>query len=192
MNPFKDYGEVKFDDDRYKLTLEKLPAQLSGQALDLGVVNPFTPFLKQTYPKLEIANTEEDLDLDVAAFPYEDKKFDYVFSFEVLEHLMNPLWNLLECRRILKDAGTIYLTTPKGIFPSTLMWPPAHFHEIDHKRMHILAERAGLQIKRIERFNKSPFYWWKMGLIRPTLRILMGGWFYIELQKAGVGQDGKS
>lgn len=183
MNPFKDYGTIKADTDRYELTLKKLPMELKGRALDLGVINPFTPILKEHYPQLEIINTHPKLDFDVDRFPFEDKSFDCIFSFEVLEHLMNPLWNMLECRRVLKDEGKIYLTTPKGIFPSTLMWPPAHFHEIDSYRMHVLAERASLQIKRIERFNKGPFYWWKMGIIRPTLRILIGGWFYIELEK---------
>ncbi len=183
-NPFKDYGDIKADYDRYELTLERLPKSLSGKALDLGVINPFTPLLQKTYPQLNLINTSPDADFDVGALPYEDKSFDVIFSFEVLEHLMNPLWNLLECRRILKDNGTLFLTTPKGVFPSTLMWPPAHFHEIDFSRLHTLADRAKLRINRIERFNKGPLYWWKMGLIRPTLRILIGGWFYIELQKA--------
>lgn len=190
-NPFKNYGDIKADYDRYQITLRKLPAGLAGRALDLGVVNPFTPILQEKYPHLEIINTSADLDLDTLALPYAEKSFDMVFSFEVLEHLMNPLWNLLECRRVLKDEGVVYMTTPKGIFPSTLMWPPAHFHEIDFNRIHILAERAGLHIKRIDRFNKGPLYWWKMGIIRPTLRILLGGWFYVEMQKMKSDPDGR-
>jgi SAM-dependent methyltransferase len=184
MNPFRDYGEIKADYDRYEITLKKLPAILTGKALDLGVVNPFTPLLRKTFPDLEIINTANDLDFDRDVLPYPDKGFDTIFSFEVLEHLLNPLWNLRECRRVLKDDGTIYVTTPKGGFPSTLMWPNTHFHEIDRERMHVLAENAKLSINHIERFNKGPLYWWKMGIIRPTLRIVFGGWFYIELIKA--------
>lgn len=188
MNPFKDYGEIKADYDRYWITLEKLPKELKGKALDLGVVNPFTPILKKTYPELEITNTVDDLNFDLAALPFPDKSFDVIFSFEVLEHLMNPLWNLQECRRVLKDTGTIYLTTPKGGFPSTLMWPPTHFHEIDRDRMLTLAKSANLDIAQLTRFNKGPLYWWKMGLIRPTLRVFFGGWFYIELTKDKLQQ----
>ena len=183
QNPFKDYGELKADEDRYKMTLKKLPPNLSGTALDLGVKNPFTAILKQIYPGLEIGCTPAETDFDVDALPFADKSFDMIFSFEVLEHLMNPLWNLMECRRVINDSGTIYVTTPKGIFPSTIMWPDTHFHEIDSKRMRILTERARLRIKHIEHFNKGPFYWWKMGVFRPTLRIILGGWFYIEMQK---------
>ena len=182
-NPFKDYGKDEADEKRYEMTLRKLPPHLTGTALDLGVDNPLTPILKQTYPKLEIINTPAKNDFDVDSLPFADKSFDTIFSFEVLEHLMNPLWNFLECRRVLKDKGTVYLTTPKGVFPSSIMWSERHFHEMDSKRLHTLSERAGLRIKRIERFNKSPFYYWKTGIIRPTLRLLFGGWFYLEMEK---------
>ena len=182
MHPFKEYGTVKADYERYELTLQKLPKGLKGTALDLGVPNPFTPLLQGNYPALKIVNTSGDLDFDTDPFPYSDNSFDIIFSFEVLEHLMNPLWNLLECRRVLKENGIIYLTTPKGGFPPR-MWMDTHFHEIDAKRIEILADRAKLKIIRFEKFNKSPLYWWKMGLIRPTLRVIWGGWFYLEMRK---------
>lgn len=183
-NPYRDYGAIKADYDRYEITLRYLPKDLAGRALDVGVVNPFTPLLQEAYPNLEIVNTGPDLDFDTQPFPYEDGSFDYVFSFEVLEHLMNPLWNLLECRRVLKPEGLIFLTTPKGIFPPTIMWPDTHFHEIDRKRFYTLTQRAGLEVQKLDVFNKGPLYWWRMGIFRPTLRVFLGGWFYTELRKA--------
>jgi hypothetical protein len=66
------------------------------------------------------------------------------------------------------------------------MWLDTHFHEIDSKRLGILAKSADLRIDRFERFNKGPFYWWKMGIFRPTLRVFFGGWFYIEMKKSGT------
>jgi len=183
LNPFKDYGDIKADYDRYGITLNKLPRDLAGKALDLGVENPFTPILQKTYPELKILNTPASIDFDKDPLPFSDKSFDVVFSFEVAEHLMNPLWNLLECKRVLRDNGTIFLTTPKGGFPSTLMWPDTHFHEIDEKRLGVLLKSANLRADRIERFNKGPLYWWRMGIIRPTLRVFLGGWFYVEIRK---------
>jgi SAM-dependent methyltransferase len=182
-NPYKDYGAVKADYERYKITLDIMPSHLSGTVLDLGVPNPFTPLIRESYPGLEIVNTGEHIDFDKGSLPFPDKSFDAVFSFEVLEHLMNPLWNLLECRRVLKDEGTMFITTPKGGFPSLLMWKETHFHEIDRRRLKVLMQSADLRIRRMEGFNKSPFYWWKMGIFRPTLRVFLGGWFYLEVQK---------
>jgi SAM-dependent methyltransferase len=182
-SPFKDYGTVFADRYRYDLTLEKLPQALSGKALDLGEENPFTPLLKERYRNLEILNTPEGLDFDTDGLPFLDKAFDIIFSFEVIEHLMNPLWNLRECSRILRDEGIIYLTTPKGGFPSRLMWHEHHFHEMDRERLQVLFRAAGLSSHRFERFNKGAFYWWHMGIFRPTLRLLFGGWYYIELRK---------
>ena len=183
QNPFKDYGDNLPDEERYKKTLVKLPPHLMGKALDLGIDNPFSPILEQAYPKLNIMNTTEEIDFDIDPFPNSTNSFDIIFSFEVIEHLMNPLWNLLECHRVLKDNGTIYLTTPKGVCPSTIMWSERHFHEMDSKRIHILAERAGFVITRFERFNKHPLNWLKHGIFRPTLRVLFGGWYYIEMKK---------
>lgn len=184
QNPFRDYGENLPDKERYQTTLKKLPSHLSGEALEIGTENPFSPVLKQTFSHLNIINTPTISDFDIDSLPFPDNSFDVLFSFEVIEHLMNPLWNLLECYRILKDNGTIYLTTPKGVSPSSIMWSERHFHEMDRKRIHILSERAGFKITRFERFNKHPFNWLKHGILRPTLRVLFGGWYYIEMKKS--------
>lgn len=44
--------------------------------------------------------------------PYEDKEFDIVTFVNVIEHVENPLQSLRECKRVLKDDGTIILVTP--------------------------------------------------------------------------------
>ncbi len=181
-HPYKEYGEIKADHERYSLTLERMPGRLAGKVLDLGVENPFTPLLKQSYPELQITNTSPNIDFDTMPLPYPDQSFDYVFSFEVIEHLINPLWNMQECRRVLREDGKIILTTPKGVFPS-FMWMDTHFHEIDRGRLEFLFSRAGLKVLKLDEFNKRPSYWLKMGLFRPALRIVFGGWFYAELEK---------
>ena len=106
-NPIKDYCENEIDEERHRMTLKKLPPRLTETMLDLGVENPLTPILRQTYPELEIINTPTEVDFDVDALPFADKRFEILFSFEVLEHLMNPLWNLTEGRHLLSDGGTI-------------------------------------------------------------------------------------
>src|SRR5579871_3750294 len=52
-----------------------------------------------------LANTE---------FPYPDQYFDFIFSSHCLEHSTDIVQTLLGCRRILNDAGQIFLSVPIG------------------------------------------------------------------------------
>jgi 2-polyprenyl-3-methyl-5-hydroxy-6-metoxy-1,4-benzoquinol methylase len=49
---------------------------------------------------------------DVLAAGYQDKQFDMVASFEVLEHLSAPLRYLREFWRVTRPGGLLLLTTP--------------------------------------------------------------------------------
>lgn len=47
--------------------------------------------------------------------PFSSETFDAVAGFQILEHSVSPLLFLLECNRVLKDQGCIFLE-----------WPPSH------------------------------------------------------------------
>jgi SAM-dependent methyltransferase len=51
-------------------------------------------------------------------FPMGDKQFDYVFSEHMIEHIPYPqgFSMLSECYRILREGGTIRITTPNLAF----------------------------------------------------------------------------
>lgn len=182
-NPFKDYGPIVDDRYRYDLTVSRLPKTLSGIALDVGVENPFTTILRKNYfCYLLIYSTDANTDLDVDPFVLPAETFDYIFNFDVIEHLMNQLFHMRECHRVLRTGGKMFLTTPVGIFPA-FMWSKTHFNELSQENLELLLGRAGFKITRLERFNKSPFYWWRMGIFRPTLRAIFGGWYYVEAEK---------
>jgi len=51
------------------------------------------------------------LDLN-SSWPYSPGSFDYVVSIEAVEHLENPWHYVKEARRVLKDHGILFLTTP--------------------------------------------------------------------------------
>lgn len=46
-------------------------------------------------------------------FPYEDGRFDCVLACEIFEHmLLDPMFMLFECHRVLDSGGALVITTP--------------------------------------------------------------------------------
>jgi len=103
--------------------------------------------------------------------------FDAVFAFELIEHLMNPLWFLRQVRRVLKNEGRLFLSTP--INKPKFLWREDHFHEFDEYRLDLLLSKAGLQVVRREKYR---FY--RITGVRPVIRYLSGsGTMFLELRK---------
>ncbi|HZQ07632.1 MAG TPA: methyltransferase domain-containing protein [Anaerolineae bacterium] len=46
------------------------------------------------------------------ALPFADNSFDVILMSEVIEHVISPEFTLRECWRILRNNGTVALTTP--------------------------------------------------------------------------------
>jgi SAM-dependent methyltransferase len=94
--------------------------------------------------------------LQDAAFP--DASFDAVSMFHVLEHTLNPVEVLRECRRILKPGGELVIGVPnfdslvfalvgKGWIGLQL---PSHVQHFSTNSMRVAAKRAGLAVGPIE------------------------------------------
>jgi len=49
---------------------------------------------------------------DATNMPINSSEIDVLVSFETIEHLKNPDEFLMECKRVLKDSGTLVLSTP--------------------------------------------------------------------------------
>jgi len=87
--------------------------------------------------------------------------FDTITHLEVIEHVLNPLFHMEECYRILKHGGTLFLTTPNDY---SLIYKlehllsrkyKPHFHQFNERELRWLLEAAGFQDIKINTFKRS-------------------------------------
>lgn len=89
-------------------------------------------------------NAHADLHLaEDGVLPSEDRSFDYVVSFQVLEHVPNPDIYLSEAFRVLKPGGSLFLTT-HGVWP--FHPTPGDFHRWTRSGLKLAMETAGFTV----------------------------------------------
>ena len=107
----------------YKKIKEFAP-KLHGDLLDFGCGSkPYKPlFDVTTYTGVDFQgeghsheNEQIDFFYDGKTLPFENEKFDSVFSSEVFEHVFNLNDILVELNRVLKKGGQILVTCPFAI-----------------------------------------------------------------------------
>lgn len=103
----------------------KMGPRLMALGLDLtGNLYPGTPL-----PDAEWTFAPFDLE---AGFPLEDRRFDVVTAFEVIEHMVSsPRALLRESARVLKPGGILYLTTPNVCAWAKVRRMFSHVHPYD-------------------------------------------------------------
>ncbi|QJD31193.1 methyltransferase domain-containing protein [Methylococcus geothermalis] len=127
----------------------------SGRLLDVGSGSlPYFPvyrnYFSSTYsvdvPWSPHDITSVDVTASILQLPFRDGFFDCVLLTEVLEHIPEPVQALEECRRVLKENGKLFLTTP-------LLVP---LHEIPHDyfrytpfALRYMGQRVGLRVESI-------------------------------------------
>ena len=161
---------------RWKNTLDflSIPLHKFKKGLDIGEKSPLTDMLEEFY-SIKFQNTNVDLDLEILTGNY-----DIVTSFEVIEHLYNPLFNLLEIRKILNDDGVLYLSTP--LYKPGFLWSPNHFHEMKRESIINLFKKANFEIIREHTFKIHPNTFYLKGF-RPFLRLFFERVQIFELRK---------
>ncbi len=160
---------------RFRATLSQLQV-LTAPVLDLGPSNALARELEKRFG-VDIAHTgSHDLDRErLAAFcpgPYAS-----ITGFEILEHVMNPLFVLDGCREVLQGDGVLYLSVPRR-HPWEWLFgkSPEHFHEFARDELRWLLDKAGFTVVRWVELDTSEFL---LG-VRPLLRRLFRNLIFVE------------
>ncbi len=170
----KDYYKNKIDKDyankpatkiRWDKTLEFMGSGKNiKSALDIGDRTGLTEMMEDKYG-VKFDNTQGDLDkIELKG------NYDLVTSFEVLEHLFNPLFNLEQINNVLNKNGCLILSTP--LAKPSFLWAKKHFHEMSKRSIYALFESAGFKILRHGYFRVHPFLFYTSG-IRPLMRLFL-------------------
>lgn len=168
---------VRLSMPRFVTTLDFIGPQLSaGEGLDIGEDNPLSQMIRDKY-HIPVDNTS--VDLNEEPFPWEGR-YDYIFDFEVLEHLFNPLFHLRQLHKALKPGGRVFLSTPRG--KPYFLWHYQHFHEIHPKQFYFLLDYAGFEVVRSEVRRTHDLGFYLTGL-RPLLRYYFDRIYLVELRK---------
>jgi 2-polyprenyl-3-methyl-5-hydroxy-6-metoxy-1,4-benzoquinol methylase len=146
-------------------------------AIDMGE-SSFTQRLADAL-KIEIAHTNFDLD-----YGQIEGKWGTILSFEVVEHLGNPLHHLKNMKEALLPGGSIFLSTPL-----VARWRPDsfragnHVFEFSRPQLEFLLHKAGLQTIQREEFLYRKTWQYFRGP-RPLLRLFSDRCVLLQLQAA--------
>lgn len=163
----KEYNENPRYKRRWELTLEWLRQfDIKGMFLECGDGSEMTSMLLRNFP-IGISNTSYDLDYARGFRKSTDLKFDGVFAFEIIEHLLNPL---IFMKDIALNTDIIYLSTPINR-PKWMRNKELHFHEFNYNELMHLINKAGFKIVDEKIINPSVRWW--IGF-RPMLRKFFG------------------
>jgi len=158
--------EITYPKDDMYPALVKFIGRIKQPVADVGELNVKSQYLAKYYncPITQIAPV--DLDYWISG----NQKFETIFCFEVVSHLVNPGWFMSELRTQLTPGGVIFLSMPAR---PRFMMNKHHFHEFgpEHFQKWILDE-LGLRIVKTARIRHTRMKekWYRYIGFRPILR----------------------
>jgi SAM-dependent methyltransferase len=95
---------------------------------------------------------------NLACLPLRAGAVDVVATLQVLEHLWDQPGFLAECRRVLRPAGALLVTTPNRLTFSPPNRPlnPFHHRELDPDELLGLLDTAGFEVTRLLGLRHGP------------------------------------
>jgi len=149
--------ETVAGDDKYFFLKDKV--KIYGTWYDGGAgTNKLRDLLTDQFG---ITPLVSEIDLDNEPLPYADSSIDVASSFELIEHVLNPLFVMREIYRVLKPGGSLYMTTPDSycayhkIEHLVERKYKAHFHEFIQTDLEWLLHKSGFTNFKIERFARE-------------------------------------
>ena len=99
---------------------------------------------------------------------FPENSFDVITMNHVIEHVLDPITLLSECKRILKPNGKLIVITPNikslghRFFKTSYLHldPPRHIYLFSPKSLITSAEKAGLKIKNVFTPSKGAYFIW--------------------------------
>lgn len=177
---------------RSRLAYVEASRMVSGRVLEIGtgtgygaeIVAPsaerFTTIDKTRSEELGMLSANvEFVEAKVPPLPFADNTFDYVVSFQVIEHIPNDRAFVAEVLRVLRHGGKFIVSTPNR--PMSLTRNPWHVREYTAEQFASLlssfssVERRGVEgnervweyyeknresVHRIMRFDVLRMQWW--------------------------------
>lgn len=110
-------------------------------------------------PNLNDTKSVADVEADVTGpLPFKDEEFDVVISQHIIEHCVDVVWVLKEWSRILKQGGTMVISTPNESITRGITLNPEHCHTFTADSLNGLMELLGFkQTKVIDPGNGMSF-----------------------------------
>ncbi|HEY7101265.1 MAG TPA: class I SAM-dependent methyltransferase [Mycobacteriales bacterium] len=108
--------------------------------------------VRAAYPRVRVVRG------NLVGLPAGSSTVDVVANLQVIEHLWDQEGFLAECRRVLRPAGTLLVTTPNRLtftLPNRPM-NPFHYRELDPDALATLLEEAGFEISRLLGLRHGP------------------------------------
>jgi hypothetical protein len=163
---------------RFQKTIDFVKKSLPANStiLDLGTPNALSELLsKEGYIVSNTSGEDLDSDLDLII----KMNTHCTTSFEIFEHLLNPLGVLkaLKSDRLIASVP-LRLWFAKAYRNKNDRWDQ-HFHEFEDWQFDWLLEKAGWEIVRSEKWT-SPT---KINGIRPILRLFTPRYYIIEARR---------
>ena len=153
---------------RWFKTLKFVSKFKSGvTVLDIGGLNIFGQRLAEA---CELKYNYTSGDLNYFGWSNSDTKFDNIFCFEIIEHLMNPLLFLQELKKCCNRDTKIFITYP---FTPRWLMSNRHFHEYRDIEFITLCHEAGFRIVNYNTYHNRHDVSFYLTGIRPFLRFFV-------------------